>query len=59
MTYSVPVIEPARGETRKATSSATSFGFAGRPNGDAAERRDRMRRGNFDDMLAQSSVGAD
>src|SRR5438445_9656946 len=33
MMYSVPVIEPARGETRKATSSATSFGRAGRPIG--------------------------
>src|SRR5262249_7126670 len=38
MTYSVPVIAAARGEARKAMSSATSVGFAGRPNGDAAER---------------------
>ena len=33
ITYSVPVIEAARGETRKAIRSATSFGFAGRPSG--------------------------
>jgi diketogulonate reductase-like aldo/keto reductase len=33
MTYSVPVIEPARGDTRKAIRSATSSGFAGRPRG--------------------------
>jgi hypothetical protein len=33
MTYSVPVIAPARGETRKLTRSATSPGFAGRPMG--------------------------
>jgi len=33
MTYSLPVIEAARGETRKATRSATSLGFAGRPSG--------------------------
>jgi hypothetical protein len=33
MTYSVPVIEPARGETRNPTRSATSRGFAGRPIG--------------------------
>ena len=31
--YSVPVIEAARGETRNATRSDTSFGFAGRPIG--------------------------
>jgi hypothetical protein len=33
MTYSAPVIEAARGEARKATSSATSLGRAGRPIG--------------------------
>ena len=33
ITYSVPVIEAARGDTRKAMRSATSFGFAGRPSG--------------------------
>src|SRR5438874_2324448 len=33
MTYSVPVMEAARGETRKATRSATSDGRAGRPIG--------------------------
>jgi len=33
MTYSVPVMEPARGETRNATRSATSSGRAGRPMG--------------------------
>src|ERR1700680_4303778 len=33
MTYSVPVMEAARGETRNATRSATSFGLAGRPIG--------------------------
>ena len=33
MTCSVPLIGPARGETRKATRSATSRGFAGRPSG--------------------------
>ena len=31
MTYSVPVMEEARGETRKAIRSATSAAFAGRP----------------------------
>lgn len=31
--YSVPVIAPARGETRKAIKSATSCGFTGRPSG--------------------------
>ena len=33
ITYSVPVIEAARGEARKVMSSATSVGFAGRPSG--------------------------
>jgi hypothetical protein len=33
MTYSLPVIEAARSEARKATSSATSAGQAGRPSG--------------------------
>lgn len=33
ITYSVPVIEAARGETRKAIRSATSIGLAGRPSG--------------------------
>jgi hypothetical protein len=33
MTYSVPVMEPARGETRKVTRSATSVGLDGRPIG--------------------------
>jgi hypothetical protein len=33
MTYSVPVMDPARGEATKATRSATSRGFAGRPIG--------------------------
>ena len=33
MTYSVPVMEAARGEARNATRSATSRGFAGRPSG--------------------------
>jgi len=33
MTYSVPVIEAARGEARNTTRSATSFGVAGRPIG--------------------------
>ncbi len=33
ITYSVPVIEAARGETRKVTRSATSFGLAGLPSG--------------------------
>lgn len=33
ITYSVPVIALARGETRKAMRSATSFGLAGRPSG--------------------------
>jgi len=33
MTYSVPVIEPALGETTNAMRSATSCGFAGRPMG--------------------------
>jgi hypothetical protein len=33
MTYSVPVMEAARGEARNATRSATSCGFAGRPSG--------------------------
>jgi hypothetical protein len=33
MTYSVPVIDAARGEARNATRSATSFGCAGRPSG--------------------------
>ena len=33
ITYSVPVIEAARGETRKAMRSATSIGLAGRPSG--------------------------
>jgi hypothetical protein len=33
MTYSVPVIAPALGETTNATSSATSRGVAGRPSG--------------------------
>lgn len=33
MTYSVPVMELASGETRNATRSATSLGFAGRPIG--------------------------
>jgi hypothetical protein len=33
MAYSVPVMEAARGETRKAMRSATSFGLAGRPSG--------------------------
>jgi hypothetical protein len=33
MTYSLPVIEAARSDARKATSSATSAGRAGRPSG--------------------------
>jgi hypothetical protein len=33
MTYSLPVIAAARSEARKATSSATSAGRAGRPSG--------------------------
>ena len=33
MTYSVPVIDAARDDARKATRSATSSGFAGRPMG--------------------------
>src|SRR5258708_14380564 len=33
MTYSVPVIDAARGEARNATRSATSLGCAGRPRG--------------------------
>jgi len=33
MTNSVPVIDAARGDTRKATRSATSLGRAGRPIG--------------------------
>src|SRR5882757_1279654 len=33
MTYSVPVIDAARGEARNVTRSATSLGFAGRPRG--------------------------
>jgi hypothetical protein len=33
MTYSLPVIDAARGEARNATRSATSFGCAGRPSG--------------------------
>jgi hypothetical protein len=33
MTYSVPVIAPALGETTNAMSSATSRGVAGRPSG--------------------------
>ena len=33
MTYSVPVREAARGDTRNATKSATSLGLAGRPSG--------------------------
>ena len=33
ITYSTPVIEAARGDDRKATRSATSRGFAGRPSG--------------------------
>jgi hypothetical protein len=33
ITYSVPVIDAARGETKKAMRSATSFGFASRPSG--------------------------
>ncbi len=33
MTYSVPVIDAARGETRKVMRSATSCGLAGRPSG--------------------------
>ena len=38
MTYSVPVMEAARGEARNAMRSATSLGFAGRPSGYAAEQ---------------------
>ena len=33
MTYSVPVMEAARGDARNATRSATSPGLAGRPSG--------------------------
>ncbi len=33
MTYSAPVMDAARGETRNAMRSATSSGFAGRPSG--------------------------
>jgi hypothetical protein len=33
MTYSVPVMEAARGDARNATKSATSPGLAGRPSG--------------------------
>jgi len=33
ITYSVPVIEAARGDARNATRSATSLGRAGRPMG--------------------------
>ena len=33
MTYSVPVMEAARGDARNATKSATSLGLAGRPSG--------------------------
>src|SRR5262249_32767970 len=33
MTYSLPVIEDARSETRNATNSATSSGRFGRPSG--------------------------
>src|SRR2546425_9839712 len=33
MMYSVPVMEAARGEARKAIRSATSLGLAGRPSG--------------------------
>ena len=33
ITYSVPVIEAARGDTRNMTRSATSFGFEGLPSG--------------------------
>jgi hypothetical protein len=33
VTYSVPAIAPALGETTNAMRSATSRGFAGRPNG--------------------------
>src|ERR1700704_3782295 len=33
MTYSVPVIAPARGEITNAMRSATSRGLAGRPSG--------------------------
>ena len=33
ITYSVPVMEPARGEVTNAMRSATSLGLAGRPSG--------------------------
>jgi len=33
MTYSVPVMDPARGDASNATRSATPCGFAGRPIG--------------------------
>ena len=36
ITYSAPVIEAARGETRKATRSATSLGLAGPAEWNAA-----------------------
>ena len=51
MTYSVPVIDAARGETRKATRSATSFGWAGRPIGMPPSESIRLWRAAFWVML--------
>jgi hypothetical protein len=38
MTYSIPVIDAARSEARKATNSATSSNRRGRPRRDDVER---------------------
>jgi len=38
MTYSVPVMDPARGNARNATRSATPCGFRWASDRDAAER---------------------
>jgi hypothetical protein len=46
MTRSVPVIEAARGDTRKAMRSATSLGFAGPPMSVALEN-DKPKRLTF------------
>jgi hypothetical protein len=44
MTYSVPVMEAARGDARNATRSATSPGLAGRPSGMPPSERMTMFR---------------
>src|SRR3981189_1637150 len=45
ITYSVPVIEAARGDARNATRSATSLGRAGRPIGMPPSELIRASRG--------------